>query len=241
MARNIRRIYGRASTVIHPPVDTDDFIFDPHKGDYYLAVARLVPIKRIDLIAQAFSKMPTRKLVIIGDGPEINRIKSVSGSNVEFLGNCNHKIVSTYMAKAKALITASVEPFGIASVEAQACGTPVVAFGEGGALETIINNETGIYFHRQHPDDIVEAINNLETSDHKLDPYAIRQNALRFSRKSFRSKFMNFVEESIADNLITNRLVLRRQQDGMKRVSVASNLGNMSVKDRFILEPSSKD
>lgn len=241
MARNIRRIYGKPSTIIHPPVDTDNFTYNPHKEDYYLAVARLVPIKRVDLIAQAFSDMPDKNLIIIGDGPETSRIKSVSGSNVAFMGNCNKEVVSTYMAKAKALITASEEPFGIASVEAQACGTPVIAFGKGGALETIINNETGIFFYNQHADDIVDAINKFETSGLGLDPHTIRNNALQFSKESFRNKFMKFIEEAIADNLSTNRLVLRRQQEGTKRVPVASDIVNIPVDDRHIMELSTKE
>jgi glycosyltransferase involved in cell wall biosynthesis len=231
MANDIKRIYGRTSTVIYPPVDTDSFTFEPEKGDYYLAVARLVPIKRIDLIARAFSMMPAKKLVIIGDGPEMDRIKAVSGDNVHFHGARRREVVAAHMAKARALITASTEPFGIASVEAQACGTPVIAYGKGGALETIINNETGLFFYRQRPEEIVKAVNRFESPDCDFDPRVIRNNALRFSRENFRKNFKAFVEKSIAGESRSGPMVLRR---GKERAPMSSPSGERELISELI-------
>lgn len=223
MARNIRRIYGKPSTIIHPPVDTEKFTFCDDKDDYYVAVARLVPIKRIDLIVEAFKQMPTKRLVVLGDGPEMDRIKALAGDNVELLGNSPQATVARYMANAKALITASVEPFGIASVEAQACGTPVIAFGRGGALETILENQTGVFFLRQQAEDIVDAVERFDRISGGFDPHAIREQALQFSKESFRRKFMAFVESALADEDRRNTLRLTRPPESSKWITARTN------------------
>jgi glycosyltransferase involved in cell wall biosynthesis len=198
MANDIKRIYGRTSTVIY---------------------------------ARAFSMMPAKKLVIIGDGPEMDRIKAVSGDNVHFHGARRREVVAAHMAKARALITASTEPFGIASVEAQACGTPVIAYGKGGALETIINNETGLFFYRQRPEEIVKAVNRFESPDCDFDPRVIRNNALRFSRENFRKNFKAFVEKSIAGESRSGPMVLRR---GKERAPMSSPSGERELISELI-------
>ncbi|HHP8620870.1 TPA: glycosyltransferase, partial [Klebsiella pneumoniae] len=137
IARRIKKVYGRDADVIYPPVDVNRFELNFNKEDYFFTASRLVPYKRIDLIVEAFSEMPNRKLVVIGDGPEMQKIKSKAKTNIEILGYQPDSVMQEYMRNAKAFVFAAEEDFGIIPVEAQACGTPVIAFGKGGALETI--------------------------------------------------------------------------------------------------------
>ena len=197
MARSIKKIYGRESTIIYPPVDIERFKLELTKDDYYLAVGRLVPVKNMDLIVCAFTMMPEKRLVILGDGPERKKLQTASGKNIEFLGNQDSRVVAEYMAKARALVTASVESFGIATVEAQACGAPVIAYGGGGALETVIDNKTGIFFHKHEPDEIINAVNGFEKIYDTFNPETISAYAKRFSTERFCREFKSFVEEKI--------------------------------------------
>jgi glycosyltransferase involved in cell wall biosynthesis len=152
ISRRIWKVYRREAEVIYPPVDVCSFIPGPTRGNYYLAVSRLVPYKKMDLIAEAFSHMPDKNLVLIGDGPEMKQIKVNSGDNVRVLGYQTSTEVIRYMQQAKALVFAALEDFGIVLVEAQACGTPVIAYGRGGALESLNGLEadrpTGVFFHQ---------------------------------------------------------------------------------------------
>jgi len=150
--RRIKKVYGRDAEVIYPPVDTDKFKCEYDKDNFYLAASRLVPYKRIDLIAQAFSKMPDKKLIIVGEGPEEKKIKANSGKNIEFVGYMKSEELSQYMRKAKAFLFAAEEEFGIIVVEALASGTPVIAFNKGGVRETVIADETGVLFDEQSVD-----------------------------------------------------------------------------------------
>lgn len=153
ISRRIKKVYGRDADVIYPPVDIDQFIFKENKDDYYFTASRLVPYKRIDLIVEAFSYMPNKKLVVIGDGTEMSKIKSKAAKNVEVLGYQPNEVMREYMQNAKAFIFAAEEDFGITPVEAQACGTPVIAFGKGGALETVrphgVSDATGLFFQNK--------------------------------------------------------------------------------------------
>jgi glycosyltransferase involved in cell wall biosynthesis len=160
IARRIKKVYGRDADVIYPPVNTDYFDLSEKKDDYYLTASQMTPYKKIDLIADAFKKMPDRKLLVIGDGPELKMVKrAAAGSkNIELLGYQPREMLKHYMQKAKAFIFAAEEDFGIIPVEAQACGTPVIAFGKGGVLETVIDKETGVFFERQEVSSIVEAV-----------------------------------------------------------------------------------
>jgi len=137
IARRIKKVYGRDADVIYPPVDVDRFKLHKKKDDFYFTASRMVPYKRIDLIVEAFSRMPEKKLVVIGDGSEMAKIKSKATANVEILGYQPNEVMEDYMRRAKAFVFAAEEDFGITPVEAQACGTPVIAFGKGGALESI--------------------------------------------------------------------------------------------------------
>lgn len=199
IAKRIKKIYGRDSTVIYPPVDIEAFQLNPKKEDFYLVVSRLVPYKKVDLIVEAFSCFPEKKLVVIGDGPDLKKIKKIATKNVDFLGEQPFEAVKDYLQKAKALIFATREDFGIVPVEAQACGTPVIAFGEGGALETVIDRETGIFFKEQKVDSVVEAIKKIEISNTLASPARIRKNAERFSKEIFEINFKRFVDDKLQD------------------------------------------
>lgn len=138
IARRIRKVYRREAQVIFPPVDLDRFQLHEHKEDFYLAASRMVPYKKMPLIAEAFAKMPGKRLVMIGDGPEIDRVRAVAGPNVSVLGYQGTEVLADHMRRARAFVFAAEEDFGIMPVEVQACGTPVIAFGRGGATETVL-------------------------------------------------------------------------------------------------------
>ncbi len=189
----IRKFYARTSTVIHPPVDTDRFIPVTECGDYFLTASRFVPYKKIDLIVEAFAKMPGRKLVVVGDGPDFAKIKERASENVQMMGALPHERLVELMQRARAFVFAAKEDFGIVPVEAQACGVPVIAFGEGGVTESVVDGETGVFFDEQTPERIVAAVTEFEEME--FDPLRIRANAERFGPMRFRSELLDFVEE----------------------------------------------
>jgi len=191
VAKRIRKFYGKDSLVIYPPVDVKKFSVREKKEDFYLTAGRLVPYKRTDLIVEAFSKMPDKKLVIIGEGPELKKIKSKAGKNVTVLGHKPKDTLVDYLSKAKAFVFAAEEDFGILPVEAQACGTPVIAFGRGGARETVIEGKTGLFFMEQNGDSIVDAVYRFEKMN--LNVFEIRKNAERFSSDRFRERIKDFI------------------------------------------------
>ncbi len=194
VARRINKIYRRDALVIYPPVDVEKFTLCEEKEDYYITTSRLVPYKRIDLIVEAFNRMPDKKLLVIGEGPDFYKIKGKAGPNVQMLGHQPLEQMKQYVQKAKAFVFAAEEDFGIVAVEAMACGTPVIAFGRGGATESIIPGKTGIFFESQTIDALTEAIQKFETSP-KMDPAVIRAQAERFSNARFRQELMELVEE----------------------------------------------
>lgn len=199
--QRITKVYRRESEVIYPPVNIEDFTFCEAKEGYYLTASRLVPYKKIDLIVEAFSQMPDKKLVVIGEGPEARKIKSKLTPNIEFLGYQSTEVLQQYMQKAKAFIFAAEEDFGIVPVEAQACGTPVIAFGKGGALETVMplghEQPTGVFFQEQSASSICDAVKQFEDHYNKFLPINCRTNALRFSEERFRNEFSAFVEKHL--------------------------------------------
>ncbi|HIE9448037.1 glycosyltransferase family 4 protein [Klebsiella pneumoniae] len=199
IARRIKKVYGRDADVIYPPVDVERFSFCKEKDNYYFTASRLVPYKRIDLIVEAFSQMPDKKLVVIGDGSEMKKIKSKASKNIEILGYQPNHVMEDYMKKAKAFVFAAEEDFGITPVEAQACGTPVIAFGKGGALETIrplsVTESTGVFFNEQKVASIIAAVENFECGEHKIDPMSCRKNALRFSNERFQREIEHYIEQ----------------------------------------------
>lgn len=202
VARRISKFYGRTSQVVFPPVDTRLFSLQEQKQDYFVAAGRFVPFKRLDLVAEAFASMPDRKLVMVGDGPEMAKIRSKAGPNVEFVGYQPAAVVRQYLANAKAFIFPSEEDFGIVPVEAQACGTPVLAFGRGGALETVrplggMLPPTGMFFQEQSASAICAAIRDFEAASSAFDPVAICHHAQAFSIESFKTEFSTQVNDAL--------------------------------------------
>ncbi len=193
IASRIKKIYGRASDVIYPPVDTDKFEAKENKDEFYLTVSRLVPYKKVDVIVEAFSQI-NRKLVLIGDGPDMDKIKSKAKKNIEILGYQSNETIKHMMQNAKAFIFAAKEDFGIAPVEAQACGTPVICYGNGGVRETVIDNVSGVYFYEQSVESLLGALDKFEHNVDKFDPSFIRRNSLRFSRKRFEEEIKTYIE-----------------------------------------------
>ena len=198
IAKRIWKVYRRESTVIYPPVDTTMFEPREFKDDFFLTVSRLVPYKKIPIIVEAFKRMPHRRLVVIGDGPDMAKVKAAAGPNVEILGYQSSKALLDYMQRARAFLFAAQEDFGISPVEAQACGTPVIAYGRGGALETIrgknVAHPTGLFFHGQTPEAIIDSVSEFERREGEFTARACRENAERFSIDVFRERYMDFVQ-----------------------------------------------
>ncbi|MEB7875096.1 glycosyltransferase family 4 protein [Klebsiella oxytoca] len=198
IARRIKKVYGRNSTVIYPPVDVNRFSLCEDKEDYYFTASRMVPYKRMDLIVEAFSLMPEKQLIVIGDGSEMDKIKSKATSNVKILGYQSNKVMQEHMQKAKAFVFAAEEDFGITPVEAQACGTPVIALGKGGSLETVRpygeDKPTGIFFEKQEVKSLIDAISVFESNIQAFIPNNCRDNALRFSVERFQNEISAFIE-----------------------------------------------
>jgi glycosyltransferase involved in cell wall biosynthesis len=192
VARRIRKAYRREAEVLYPPVDVSAFPMRETKEDFYLTVSRLEPYKRVDLLVEAFSRMPQRRLVVIGDGPEMRRVQSKASPNVEVLGRLPTAAVRDHMQRARAFLFAGVEDFGIVMVEAQACGTPLIAFGRGGAAE-IVQGDTGVLFGEQTADAVIEAVRRFEQDPARFAPASSRQNAMRFDRERFRKRFEELV------------------------------------------------
>jgi glycosyltransferase involved in cell wall biosynthesis len=196
ISHRISKCYRRQSAVIHPPVAVDKFSLLNRKQNFYFTCSRMVPYKKIPLIVEAFSKMPDRKLIVIGDGSDFKKAKSVAGVNVTLLGYQPDDVLIRYMQEAKAFVFAAEEDFGILPVEAQACGTPVIAYGKGGALETVIEGETGLFFHEQSISAIQDAVARFESEADKFKPDACRKNAERFSPEVFREKLRTAVMDA---------------------------------------------
>ncbi len=199
IARRIKKVYQRDARVIFPPVAVDMFSPGVVKADFYLTVSRMVPYKKIDLIVDAFSCMPERRLVVIGDGPEMKKIRAKAGPNVEIMGHQPFATVHDYMQRAQAFIFAAEEDFGIAVVEAQACGTPVIAYGKGGALETVRDpashaRPTGLFFDEQNVRAIVAALDDFERAPQRFMSEYCRANAERFSVAVFRKNFAEYID-----------------------------------------------
>ena len=196
IARRINKVYRRDAGVVYPPVNIDKFTLHTKKDNYYLTASRMVPYKKMDIIVEAFAGMPDKKLIVIGDGPDFKKIQAKATPNVTMMGYQPDEVLIEYMQKAKAFLFAAEEDFGIVPLEAQACGTPVIAFGKGGALETVENERTGIFFDKQDTFSIKQAVKKFEKNKN-FDPYYIRRNAEKFSPERFRSEFKAVVDEEI--------------------------------------------
>ena len=194
VAQRIWKTYRRKARVIYPPVDVAGIEPSSDKSDYYLTASRMVPYKRIDLIVEAFRKMPNRKLVVVGDGPERKKVEAQAGPNVELLGYQPTEKLRELMRHARAFVFAADEDFGIAPVEAQACGTPVIAFRRGGVMETVVEGVTGVFFDEQDVPSICAAVERFESTVEDFEPERIRAHAEPFGAERFQREFSRLVE-----------------------------------------------
>ncbi len=197
VGQRIQKYYHRESEVIAPPVDLSFFTPSKARGDAYLAVGRLIPYKRFDLVIEACNKMK-RPLKIVGEGPEMTRLKKMAGPTVEFLGKISDEDLRTAYQGAKALIFPQLEDFGIVPLEAMACGTPVIAYGRGGALETVTGNVSGLFFEEQTPASLMNAMKKFETK--KWDSAVVADSVSRFSSARFRSELRHFLGTAWKDH-----------------------------------------
>jgi glycosyltransferase involved in cell wall biosynthesis len=198
IARRIQKTYRRESQVMYPPVNTDYFTPAGPREDFYFTAARFVPYKHIDMIVEAFRGLPDKKLVIIGDGPELPRIQPLFSENITWLGYQPTPVLRDHLRRCRAFIFAAREDFGILPVEAQACGTPVIAFGEGGITDTVrsqgSHNQTGLFFMSQTPASLQDAVRDFEKLNIKAED--CRTQAERFSNQHFQTEFLRFVKNA---------------------------------------------
>jgi glycosyltransferase involved in cell wall biosynthesis len=216
IAATIARCYGRDADVVYPPVAVERFASAAQecaataRSDEYITVSRLVPYKRVDVLVEAFRALPDRRLVVIGDGPELQRLQALAVPNVEFAGRQDNAQAARRVAGARAFLFAAEEDFGIAPVEAQAAGTPVIAYGRGGVRESVRGLDesapTGVFFDTQTPQAVVAAIRTFETSAGRIDAAACRDNAIRFAPARFRAEIARVVDAACA---------LRRRSDAV--------------------------
>jgi glycosyltransferase involved in cell wall biosynthesis len=199
--QRIWRTYRRPSRVVYPPVRTDRYNLQVEKEDHYVSVSRLVSYKRVDMILEAFRSLPSRKLIVIGDGPEMATLKANCPPNVTLMGWQPDGVVERHLQAARAFIFAAHEDFGISPVEAQACGTPVIAYGAGGSLETVRDlktsvRPTGLLFPQQTAACLAQAVQAFEDAGSVFDPFACREWAEQFSEARFKTRFANCVDQA---------------------------------------------
>ncbi|MDD3342373.1 MAG: glycosyltransferase [Sulfurospirillaceae bacterium] len=191
--KRIQKCWRRDAEVVYPPVEFDECCYREEKQDYYVTLSRLVEYKRVDLIVEAFNALPEKKLIVIGEGCAFEKLKKIAHSNIEFKGHLPRKEAMNYIAYAKAFIFMAKEDFGIAPLEAQACGTPVIAYGQGGARETVIEGKTGVFVEEQTSQSLIEAIAQFESI--AIDPNACAKNALTFSIDNFKKQFEAYLKD----------------------------------------------
>jgi glycosyltransferase involved in cell wall biosynthesis len=200
IAERIEKVWRRAATVIHPPVDVERFTLGEAREDHYLIAARMVPYKRVELVVEAFRAMPDKQLVVCGDGPGADLVKAAAAGapNIALRGRVPQAELVHLTRTARAFVYAAEEDFGIGMVEAQACGTPLIAYGRGGSRD-IVRPDTGITFDEQSTASIAAAVERFEAASATIRPEACRENALRFSASAFRSRFRAHVEGLLAE------------------------------------------
>jgi glycosyltransferase involved in cell wall biosynthesis len=191
----IKKNYQRDSTVIYPPVDTSFYKNTGAGRNYYVTASRMVPYKKMSLIVDAFANLPDHKLVVIGDGPDYNLILSKSAHNIEIIRYDSNELLRHYLKRAKAFVFASNEDFGITPVEAMACGTPIIAYGKGGIIETVVENKTGIFFQHQTVKAIIDAVYKFESNVHPISAMDCENQAALFSVESFRQNLSHFLKK----------------------------------------------
>jgi len=200
VAKRIRKYYRREAEVIHPPVVVDEFYISEQLDDYYLLLGQLVRYKRADLAVEAFNRLD-KPLLVVGEGEMLSKLKAMANGNIRFLGKQPFEQIKYYLAHCQALIFPGVEDFGIVPVEAMASGRPVIAFAAGGALETVRDNETGLFFTEQTPESLIEAVERFERSRARFHPAIIRRHAEGFSREIFKRLIVEFIDSNQSDGL----------------------------------------
>ena len=193
VSKRIAEAYQRPASVIYPPVEVERFHPNKQREDFYVTISRLVPHKRIEIIVEAFSKL-NLPLIVVGDGPELSRLKNLANSNIRFLGYGSDGTIAELLSKARGFVSAAEEDFGIAIVEAQAAGCPVISYGSGGALETVVDEITGLFFEEQSTGSLIEAVHEFEQKQACFQLEGIIQNANKYNKTRFLSEFQSFVE-----------------------------------------------
>jgi len=193
IGRRIKKVYNRDSVTIYPNVAVQNFEVGTDREDFYFTCSRMVPYKKIDIIVEAFNAMPDKKLIVIGDGPDYKKIKKIAGNNIVLMGYQSFDVLKQHLSKAKAFVFAAEEDFGIIPVEAQACGTPVIAYRKGGVTETVVENKTGIYFNEQTAGSIIDAISRFEKINNQFDHAEIAAHAALFSSARFKTELVNYL------------------------------------------------
>ena len=195
VARRIWKTYRRSAEVIYPPVQVERFCPKVQRDEFYFVLSRFVPYKRVDIIVSAFTQLGL-PLIVVGDGPEQATIEQLAGPNVTILPPQSEGAIADYMNRCKAFVYAAEEDFGIAAVEAQAAGAPVIAYGKGGVLETVIPGKTGLFFEHQTPESVMQAVRQFESSPNAFDPNDLSQNAARFCPERFQTELCRFVDQA---------------------------------------------
>ena len=199
VAGRIRKTYRRNAEVIYPPVNLDNFsISDQPRKNYYVTASRMVPYKKMDVIVEAFNKMPDKELIVLGNGPDFKKLQKKAKENVHVMGHISLKELTNYFQTAKAFVFAAKEDFGIVPVEAMACGTPIIAYNKGGVLETV-TEETGMFFEEQTAEKIIEAVQKFESPANQFSPELIRENAEKFSEHNFKDSMQKFITKAFGD------------------------------------------
>lgn len=200
VGRRIRETYRRESTTIHPNIDISNFEYCEDKQDYYLTSSRLVAYKKIDLVIEAFNQMPDKKLIVIGGGPNLQAYRKLAKSNIDVMGYQPLDVLKEKMQHAKAFVFAADEDFGMVPIEAESCGTPVIAYGHGGSLETVCEGKTGLFFKEQTVEAVVEAVRRFESlGPQPFSPQDCRQWAEGFSEERFKEEIKTFVEQKFME------------------------------------------
>jgi len=200
VAARIKKYYRREAQVIHPPVNTDDFYQVNETGEYYLFVGQLVGYKRAELAIQAFNVLK-KPLVVIGEGEQYKKLQAMAGSNITLMGQQPFSVLQDYYARCKALIFPGEEDFGIIPVEAMASGRPVIAYKKGGALETVVDGKTGIFFDEQSVDALIDAVIRFEKIKHEFCPETIVSYAKKFDAKIFKKNILDFINTVIEEQI----------------------------------------
>jgi glycosyltransferase involved in cell wall biosynthesis len=204
VAERIHRAYGREADVIYPPVDVSRFRFEEAPEDFYLVVSALTPYKRVDLAIEAANRLRAR-LVVVGSGPEEKRLRALAGPTVELLGWRSDAETAELYARCRALLFPTLEDFGITPLEAMAAGRPVIALGQGGALETVVppggaEPPTGLFFERQTAADLAAAIHRFESGTVPFEPKALRRRAEAFDRPLFKERLQGYLRARLAEH-----------------------------------------